>query len=944
MPSAASLPRKPLAVLLAGVVLYAISHALGDAAAGWRPWVSPALYLGIAALIAGQARRRATDRVAWFLVAAGVASYATGSAIYALTRPGLLDASAAAHAGWFGFYAFAYVAVFLLLRSRMPSLAPTLALDGLAGALAIAAVAAVFIVEPLRGVNGINDLDAIAGLGYAGADILLLALVLWAAWLAGRSGARMWLTLASGVGMVLASDLILDLQTVFGGFQPASMARALYPLGFLVIAAAACQPAVTGRRPRIDSLAMIVIPGICVAIALAILGFDRFAGITIVAYGLVLLVLAVAFIRAVVTYRQLRRLKEGQRFLRGFEDATIGMALVTYDARWLKVNDALCQMLGRTVDELVGRHIARVIHPGDHAALSRSLDDAEGRMLHADGSTVEIRCSTVFVDDDGDHPYVFAQIQDVTERNRAERHSAVLAELGRMAIDSTESAALLARAMPLIAGAVDADAAMVVTSDQPTAPLALSVPLRRRDQVLVAERHTPADPVDERFLQAVADVLTGALDRADTEAETRRRALHDVLTGLANRAQLTQFLGEELRAGDGLTVLLLDVDRFKLVNDTLGHTAGDELLREVALRLLAVTRAGDLVARLGGDEFVVAGRALGGDEGATGLAGRIVEAFRQPFLIADRELVLGTSVGVATAGPDAATADALLRDADVAMYRAKESGGGQYVVFDADLRAKVVQRMTLEVAMRGAVERGELLLHYQPIVALEGERIVGFEALVRWQHPELGLVEPDDFIGIAEETGLIRPIGAWVLEEAARQLGEWNRGRAVPLQMGVNLSAVQLEPELVTLVKRATERHRLAPGTLVLEITESLLLHTRANDVIAALRGHGAQIVLDDFGTGYSSLGYLTEYSLDAVKLDRSLIAGLGESIRAQGLVRGIIEMADALGLTVLAEGLESERQVVAARAAGCDLGQGWYFAPALPAAEAVARLATAVG
>lgn len=939
-PSAPALPRAPFAVLLAGVVVYAFAHALGDVAEGWRAWISPTLYLAIAALIAVRALRRDTDRLAWLLIAGGVASYGTGSVIYAATRPGMLDATVPAHVGWFGFYAFAYVAVFLLLRERMPSLASTLALDGLTGALTIAAFAAVFVVEPVQGQNDIGDADAMYGLGYAGADVLLLALVLWAAWLAGRAGARMWLTLAAGVGMVLASDLILDLQTVLGGFEPASVARALYPLGFMVIAAAAWQPAVAGRRPRIDSLAVVAIPGTCIAVAITILTLNRAAEVSAPAYGLAIMVLVVAFVRAAATYRQLRKLKEGQRFLRGFEDATIGMALTTYDARWLKVNDALCRMLGRTEEELLGRHIAHVIHPDDHESLSRSLDDVEGRMLHSDGSTVEIRCSTVYVDDDGDRPYVFAQIQDVTDRNLATRRSDVLAELGRMAIDSTDSATLLSRAMPLVADAVDAHAAMVVTSDQPVAPQSISVPLRRRDQVLVAERSGPGHADDERFLQAVADVLTGALDRADGEAETRRRAAHDSLTGLANRMFLTQSLEDEMRAGDGLSVLLLDVDRFKLVNDTLGHNAGDELLREVASRLRAVTRHGDLVARLGGDEFVVAGRTLGGTEGATGLARRIVAAFERPFVLAGRELVLGTSIGVAFATEPGDTADTLLRDADVAMYRAKESGGGRYVVFDAALRAKVVERMTLEVALRGAIERDELLVHYQPIIDLAHERIMGFEALVRWQHPELGLVMPDDFIGIAEETGLIREIGAWVLDEACRQVATWNRDRAVPLHVGVNLSAVQLEPELVDLVQAAVTRHGVAPRALILEITESLLVEERGERVIGALRDLGAQIALDDFGTGYSSLGYLSEYALDVVKLDRSLIASIGDSIRAQGMVRGIIEMADALCLAVLAEGIEDERQAAAARAAGCDFGQGWHYAKALPADEAYALLA----
>jgi diguanylate cyclase (GGDEF)-like protein len=495
----------------------------------------------------------------------------------------------------------------------------------------------------------------------------------------------------------------------------------------------------------------------------------------------------------------------------------------------------------------------------------------------------------------------------------------------------------------------------VLPADQVPGCATLHVPLRRRErsapQVLVASnpiRSRGGEEHDAQFLQAVADVLAGALDRADAETETRRRALHDPLTGLANRTFLTAHVEQQLAAasrGDGtLSLLLLDVDRFKMVNDTFGHTVGDELLIEVARRLRDVTRRADLVARLGGDEFVVACRHAGPDETAA-LAERIVVAFEEPFLVRGRELVLGASVGVATAAEGETAAETLLGNADVAMYRAKDQGGDRYVVFDDALRAGVVQRLTLEVALRHALDRGELEVHYQPVITLSDGRLHGFEALLRWNHPEHGDVSPADFIPIAEDTGLIAPIGSWVIDEAFRQLSVWNAQRpGSPLRVGVNMSAAQLTPDLVAEVRMALQRHGVAPQWVVLEITESLLIEGEgANDVLARLRALGVDIALDDFGTGYSSLGYISEYAIDVVKLDRSLIARLGTSTRARGLVRGVVEMAQALGMHVLAEGLENQAQAEAARELGCALGQGWLYSKALPAEEATLVAAESV-
>ena len=391
---------------------------------------------------------------------------------------------------------------------------------------------------------------------------------------------------------------------------------------------------------------------------------------------------------------------------------------------------------------------------------------------------------------------------------------------------------------------------------------------------------------DVRFLEAVAHVIAGACDRAASELELRRRALEEPLTGLANRALLNSQLEVELRHArrldDCVCVLALDLDRFKVVNDTLGHTVGDSLLRRIAARLRTCVREEDLVARPGGDEFTIVCTRTATDHAIVEVAQRLVDVIVAPFEIEGRDVFITASVGVAVSEHGHETPEELLRDADTAMYRAKELGGGRFEAFDVALRHHLIERMTIERDLRHAVQRDQLLLHYQPVIELVGERIVGFEALLRWQHPERGLLAPDQFIHIAEETGLIVPIGSWVLRQVCAQLTQWPD----EIRLSANLSALQIRPELVTEVELQLAKHRIAPGRLVLEITESLVLDPSIKPVIASLRALGVQLALDDFGTGYSSLGSLQRFPLDIVKLDRTLIESSHGNQRHRGRSR----------------------------------------------------------
>jgi diguanylate cyclase (GGDEF)-like protein/PAS domain S-box-containing protein len=447
---------------------------------------------------------------------------------------------------------------------------------------------------------------------------------------------------------------------------------------------------------------------------------------------------------------------------------------------------------------------------------------------------------------------------------------------------------------------------------------------------------------DIDFLQSLANVLGDALERQATEDRIRHRALHDPLTGLPNRVlfldRLEHALARLRRRGNNAAVLFLDFDRFKLVNDSLGHQVGDELLAAAAPRLRQAVRASDTVARFGGDEFGILLEDISGEREAIETAERIASVFTRPFVLAGSEHFVTTSIGIALA-QGGEIADELIRDADAAMYRAKDRGRARYELFDEVMRERAIARLRVENDLRRALERDELRLEYQPIVSLRDRSILSVEALLRWVHPERGRIAPSEFIPIAEEDGLIEPIGQWVLERACRQAAQWHRLRpdAAPIGISVNLSAVQVAnrafPGVIADVLRATG---LDPSCLSLEITETVLLRDAAalTDALPALKALGLRLVLDDFGTGYSSLAYLTRLPLDALKVDRSFVDGLGVASRDTAITEAIIAMSHALSLEVIGEGVETERQAAELSRLGCGMAQGFLFSPSAPAEE----------
>lgn len=437
-------------------------------------------------------------------------------------------------------------------------------------------------------------------------------------------------------------------------------------------------------------------------------------------------------------------------------------------------------------------------------------------------------------------------------------------------------------------------------------------------------------------------------ERLRAERDLQFVANHDALTRLPNRSLFARSLAEALararRRKSGLAILFIDLDRFKNINDTLGHDAGDLLLCEMAERLRRCLRETDTVARLGGDEFVVLAEDALGSVPAIQIAQRILEAVTQPHTLHGRECHVTASIGIAIYPDDGLDAAAMLKHADIAMYRAKEKGKNAFEFYTATLNEHTVERLALEASLRHAIEREELVLHYQPKIELSSRRIVGVEALVRWRHPDLGFVPPNAFIPLAEETGLIVPIGEWVMRTACIQAKQWLDAGLPPLRVAVNISARQFaRVELPECIDRALSESGLDPDLFEVELTESMTMtHVdRAIETMDALKRRGIHIAIDDFGTGYSSLGYLKRFPIDSVKIDRSFVRDLPQGPRDCALAQATIAMAHALGLRAVAEGVETAEQLAFLQHHGCDEVQGYHFAKPMTATDLTAFVAS---
>jgi diguanylate cyclase (GGDEF)-like protein/PAS domain S-box-containing protein len=683
---------------------------------------------------------------------------------------------------------------------------------------------------------------------------------------------------------------------------------------------------------------------------------------------------------AIERARAAASLRQSAESFNSLFDATNEGLILHENGPILAANSTYAAMLGYEVEEVIGRRGLDFLTPetralGEERSVAGDERPYEAVLIRKDGSTFPAELAGKAIRYHG-RPARIVTVRDITARKAAEE--ALRNSEERLAA-AQELAHLGSWEEDLSSGRISwSDEAFRICGYAPQSftptPAHLMAALHPDDRAMLSR--TRRDAVERgsggelhfrvvrpdgeiRIVQQQSEVI---LDEAGRSIKrrgviidvTERRALeerlahqatHDALTGLPNRALLLDRLGQTFartrRGGAACAVFFLDLDNFKLVNDSLGHEAGDRLLVTLARRLRAVLRDADTLARLGGDEFAVLLDEAADAAAAAEVAQRLAQAIEAPVPIEGQTYRITASIGIVLSTPDHERPDDLLRDADIAMYRAKSEGKAGYALFDPAMQAEIVARLALERDLRGALERNEFHLHYQPLISLTTGRVSEVEALLRWRHPERGAVPADVFIPVAEESGLITPLGRWVLREACRQARIWV-DQGSPLTVAINLSAREFQQaDLAEVVAAALAECSLSPEFLRLEITERLAMRD-ANATIAtlaALRALGVHLAIDDFGTGYSSLAYLRRFPVDALKIDRSFIAGLGTNAEDSAIVEAIAGLGRTLGLAVIAEGAETATQVAHLRALSCPLAQGYYFARPMGAAALGERL-----
>lgn len=675
------------------------------------------------------------------------------------------------------------------------------------------------------------------------------------------------------------------------------------------------------------------------------------------------------------------------RYRKLFEDSGHAIYLTNVDGTFVDANAAALRLFGVDRATLLASNAADFYQDPDGRAAFQQAIHASGDVLEryplrlraGDGRVMECLLSaTVRRDAAGGVSGYQGIMEDVTDRRAAERALAERERLFRSLIEHASDTITVTRADGVITyespslhrvlgyhpqelvgrrifdlirdrDRARALAQMEVLIHRPDQTGRLEVEFLHKDGTWRTMEAVARNLLDDPSVAGIVINARDITDRKRAEAQLLHDAFHDRLTQLPNRALFLDRLNHKLQAGQRgeaapFAVLFLDLDRFKVVNDSLGHSVGDRLLVAMARRLRSVTRPGDTVARLGGDEFTVLVDGADLDE-ARRVAERIHEALEAPFDMAGRPVYTSASIGIASSQTPYRVAEDMLRDADLAMYQAKDRGRARHETFDEELHLAALTRLQIETDLRHALEREEFEVFYQPIVRLSDGGLLGFEALLRWWHPSRGLLLPAAFLPLAEETGLIVPVGNWVLREVCAQMVRWREalGEAARVPVRVNVSALQLaRPDFVDHVASALEACGAPAPLLHLELTESAMMEQAETSVVILerLKALGVGLTIDDFGTGYSSLAYLHRFPTDTVKIDRSFVSSLTDAASELGIIRTILDLARDLGMGVVAEGIETEAQATALRDAGCVAGQGFLYARPLPAAEAAGLMA----
>jgi diguanylate cyclase (GGDEF)-like protein/PAS domain S-box-containing protein len=828
-------------------------------------------------------------RLGWALIGLGVLSWGLGQACWVYLesfRGDEVPFPSQADIGYLGMVLLTPAGLLIL-----PSAAQALAnrarsvLDGLMVATSLVLIAYLFVVEPLIKAGGDSALALYISLAYPLGDVVILTIVVYMLALQRQRGANFsqLMLVGAGIAAFAISDIGYAYLNLVGAYASGGPTDIGWFAGFSLILLAARKPvAATSDIPADDESAGgqpfgVLLPYVAVLAALvtSVIWFARTGSASAF----------VSYTRSalilLIVGRQLLTLLENRNLTRNLE---------------ARVADRTAELFASEQ-----RFHALVQHSSDVV----TVVSPEAEVLYQSESV-----QRVF-----GYPANWLTGRRLTN------------------LIDTESATRLAAALRSVTG-------------RPYATTVLELAVRHRDRRLRQAEMTITNLLGDPSVGGLVLNTRDISERKELQDQLVHEAYHDALTQLANRALFRERVAEALagrRRSDDVTVLFLDLDGFKEVNDSLGHLAGDQLLVLVAERLRESVRDGDIVARFGGDEFAVLIESPIGAPDAQLVAGRIVEGLEAPFLIDGRDIHVQASIGLAAAGllrdSESDGAEQLMRNADLAMYKAKSAGGSGFASYDPQMLSGLVERLELEADLRLALERGELAVHYQPTIELATNRIVGFEALVRWHHPTRGLISPLDFIPIAEGTGLIVPLGRWVIAEACRQAMEWSaHGPSDPVKMAVNVSVRQFDRcDLPAMVSEVLAETGMPAGQLCLEMTESVLMTDTEENLaqLVRLKALGLTLAIDDFGTGYSSLAYLRRFPVDTLKIDRSFVERLGELTDDSALANTIVQLGQSLGMSTVAEGIEEYGQLAALRDMGCEYAQGYYFSRPLPATEA---------